>query len=261
MMTLYTALGTYHTTPDGTPCILSDDQEFALDTHELLLWSILAFQILTYDEIRREFYEKERELHIMADTDLDHYLNRLTVRRLIISGRDESGMDALYDLFGRLYLKKTPDDLFTKLTAFLDLWLFKHIPFRKAKAVFESPALEPLEKKLLRMIDRQLLSTAELIQCAARGRFDIQDSGELIDCLYADGETDYQSIVADTRTMDERRPVPLRCGKSVSEAEDHAADVITMKERPSPAQSTIPKNRDKRVRARNDLSYSFYNTF
>ena len=206
MMTLYTALGTYHMTPDGTPCILSDDQEFALDIHELLLWSILAFRILTYDEIRREFYEKEQELHIMADTDLDHYLNRLTIRRLIISGRDESGMDALYDLFGRLYLKKTPDDLLTKLTAFLDLWLFKRIPFRKAKAVFESPALEPLEKKLLRMIDRQLLSTAELIQCAARGHFDIKDSDELIDCLYADAETDYKSIVADTRTMDERRP-------------------------------------------------------
>ena len=37
-------------------------RDCGLAPHELLLWSSLAFRILTYEELRAEFYE-ERELH------------------------------------------------------------------------------------------------------------------------------------------------------------------------------------------------------
>lgn len=217
MMTLYTALGTYCMTEGGMPEVISEGCEHALDTHELLLWSILSCQILTYEEISREFYEKEWDLHIMADAELDHYLNRLIARRLVISGRDETGMDALYDLFGHLYLRKTPDDLPTRLAAFLDLWLAKHIPFHKARMVFDRPPLEPLEKKLLKLISEKRLSTAELIQCAVPERFSVQadpdpnerDSKDQIsqNQAHTGQKPDAFNIFADSRTMDERRPI------------------------------------------------------
>lgn len=217
MMTLYTALGTYCMTPDGMPEIISEGSEHALDTHELLLWSILSCQILTYEEISREFYEKEWDLHVMADAELDHYLNRLIARRLVISGRDETGMDALYDLFGHLYLRKTPDDLPTRLAAFLDLWLAKRIPFHKARMVFDKLPLEPLEKKLLKLISEKRLSTAELIQCAVPERFSVQtctnpnerDSKDQTsqNRAHAGQKPDADCIYADSRTMDERRPI------------------------------------------------------
>lgn len=217
MMTLYTALGTYCMTEGGMPEIISEGCEHALDTHELLLWSILSCQILTYEEISREFYEKEWDLHVMADAELDHYLNRLIARRLVISGRDETGMDALYDLFGHLYLRKTPDDLPTKLAAFLDLWLAKRIPFHKARMVFDRPPLEPLEKKLLKLIAEKRLSTAELIQCAIPECFSVQadpDSRErdsqnqdFRGHKFAGKKRDAFSVFADSRTVDERRPI------------------------------------------------------
>lgn len=85
MLTLYTAIGNYRLTEKGLPLVTAGGQDCALDAHELLLWSSLAFRILTYQELRAEFYKKERELHILGELDFDHYLNRLIMRRLVAS--------------------------------------------------------------------------------------------------------------------------------------------------------------------------------
>ena len=154
MIRLFTAVGTYKLEESGIPVILAGGRECALDTHELLLWSSLAFRILTYQEAKAEFYAKERELHILSELDFDHYLNRLTMRRLIASGRDEVGVDALYDLLGHLYIEKTPSGLPAKTAAFLNLWLRKRMPFRKALAVFHTKKPEATEKKLLSLLDQ-----------------------------------------------------------------------------------------------------------
>lgn len=194
MIRLFTAVGTYKLEESGIPVILAGGREYALDTHELLLWSSLAFRILTYQEAKAEFYAKERELHILSELDFDHYLNRLTMRRLIASGRDEVGVDALYDLLGHLYIEKTPSGLPAKTAAFLNLWLRKRMPFRKALAVFHTKKPEATEKKLLSLIRHQQLSTAELIQCMEKGSFHIRNSN----C---------DSIVTEGRTLEIRRPV------------------------------------------------------
>lgn len=58
MMTLYTAIGTYKLNTHGLPTVISGDKEYGLSAHELLLWTCLSFRILTYRELRAEFYEK-----------------------------------------------------------------------------------------------------------------------------------------------------------------------------------------------------------
>ena len=98
MITLYTSIGTYRLERDGLPVVVTGSRDCGLCPHELLLWSSLAFRILTYEELRAEFYEKERELHILGELDFDHYLNRLIMRGLVASGMDCTGIDALYDL-------------------------------------------------------------------------------------------------------------------------------------------------------------------
>ena len=193
MIRLFTAVGTYKLDENGIPVIIAGGRECALDTHELLLWSSLAFRILTYQEARAEFYAKERELHILGELDFDHYLNRLTMRRLIASGRDEVGVDALYDLLGHLYLEKAPSGLPAKTAAFLNLWLKKRMPFRKALA--------------LSLLRHQQLSTAELIQCMEKGSFHIRNSRQLMEQIYAEETSDCDSIVTEGRTLEIRRPV------------------------------------------------------
>ena len=207
MIRLFTAVGTYRLDKNGIPVILAGGRECALNTHELLLWSSLAFRILTYQEARAEFYAKERELHILGELDFDHYLNRLTMRRLIASGRDEVGVDALYDLLGHLYLEKAPSGLAAKTAAFLKLLLRKQVPLRKALAVFHTEKAEATEKKLLSLLRHQQLSTAELIQCMEKDSFHIRNSRQLMEQIYAEETSDCDSLVTEGRTLEIRRPV------------------------------------------------------
>lgn len=116
-----------------------------------------------------EFYKKERELHILGELDFDHYMNRLIMRRLVAS-KDCTGVDALYDLLGHLYLQPAPNSILVKAISFFKLLLGRKFPFRKALMVFHSERLEPMEKQVLALLRHQMLSTAELICCTEKGK-------------------------------------------------------------------------------------------
>lgn len=204
MITLYTAIGNYKLNAHGLPTIFTGDNEYALDTHELILWTILAFRILTYQELKKEFYAKERDLHILGELDFDHYLNRLKVRRLIVSGQDCTGIDALYDLIGHLHVQAIPGNLFLRTITFLKLWLISRISFAKASLVLHTEKTEPLEKQILSLVRHQTLSTAELILCIQNGTTRLHNSQELIELLYSDELTDCESILSDCRVNDSR---------------------------------------------------------
>ena len=204
MITLYTAIGNYKLNAHGLPTIFTCDNEYALDTHELILWTILAFRILTYQELKKEFYAKERDLHILGELDFDHYLNRLKVRRLIVSGQDCTGIDALYDLIGHLHVQAIPGNLFLRTITFLKLWLISRISFAKASLVLHTEKPEPLEKQILSLVRHQTLSTAELILCIQNGTTRLHNSQELIELLYSDELTDCESILSDCRVNDSR---------------------------------------------------------
>lgn len=207
MLTLYTAIGNYRLTEKGLPLVTAGGRDCALDAHELLLWSSLAFRILTYQELRTEFYEKERELHILGELDFDHYLNRLIMRRLVASGKDCTGVDALYDLLGHLYLQPAPNSIAVKTVSFLKLLFGRRLPFRKALAVFHAEKLEPMEKQVLALLRHEMLSTAEVIQCTENGKTRLKDSNDLMDCLYRERDVDCESIVTDCRVSETRFPV------------------------------------------------------
>ena len=204
MITLYTAIGNYKLNAHGLPTIFTGDNEYALNTHELILWTILAFRILTYQELKKEFYAKEKDLHILGELDFDHYLNRLKVRRLIVSGQDCTGIDALYDLIGHLHVQAIPGNLFLRTITFLKLWLISRISFAKASLVLHTEKPEPLEKQILSLVRHQTLSTAELILCIQNGTTRLHNLQELIELLYSDELTDCESILSDCRVNDSR---------------------------------------------------------
>lgn len=207
MMTLYTAIGTYKLNTHGLPTVIVGDKEYGLDAHELLLWSSLAFRILTYQELKAEFYEKEKDLHILGELGFERYLNRLVTRRLVVSGQDCTGVDALYDLVGHLHVQPIPSGMAIKTVGFLKLWFCRGLSLHKAASVFHTEKLEPLEKRVLSLLRRQTLSTAELILCLDKGTTSLKDTSELMDCLYAEENTDCDSILTDGRVCESRYPV------------------------------------------------------
>lgn len=205
MMKLYTAVGRYKLEEQGLPVIVTGDgTERGLDAHELIIWSSLAFRILTYDELKREFYEKERELRILGDLDFDHYLNRLTMRNLIASGRDCTGVDALYDLLGRLYAQSIPNHFLVRTLSFLKLFFCKRMALKDAALLFRKEELTASEKQVLSLLKHQMLSTAELIQCVEKGQSALQSTDELMELLYQDSHCDCETIITDSRFSETR---------------------------------------------------------
>ena len=207
MITLYTSIGTYRLERDGLPVVVTGSRDCGLCPHELLLWSSLAFRILTYEELRAEFYEKERELHILGELDFDHYLNRLIMRGLVASGRDCTGIDALYDLLGHLYIQSVPDGILVRTVSFLKLFLSGRLPLKKAALVFHKERLEPMERQVAALVKNQMLSTAELILCLEKGVRPLKSVRQLMECVYDKEDSDCESIIMDCRVCDFRFPV------------------------------------------------------
>lgn len=207
MMTLYTAIGTYKLNPHGLPTVIVGEREYGMTTYELILWSSLVFRILTYQELKKEFYEKEKELHILGELEFDHYLNRLIMRGLVVSGQDYTGADALYALMGHLHIQAMPNGILVKLMTFLNLWLYRKLPFHKARLTFCAEKLEPMEKRIMTLLKHQTLSTAELILCLEMDKKSLKNSSELMDCLYANEDSDCESVITDGRITESRYPV------------------------------------------------------
>ena len=129
------------------------------------------------------------------------------MRRLVASGRDCTGVDALYDLLGHLYVQPAPNGIAVRAASFLKLVLGRRLPFRKALAVFHTERLEPMERQILALLRHEMLSTAELIQCTEKGKSRIRDSSDLMDTLYREDGSDCEGIVTECRTSEARFPV------------------------------------------------------
>lgn len=207
MITLYTAIGTYKLNHKALPTVMVGETEYGLTGAELLLWSSLSFRILTYQELKREFHDRQKELRILMDDDFDHYLNRLIVRRLVVSGKDITGVDALYNLLGHLHVSSVPNSLPVKCLTFGKLLFFHRVPFKKAVSVFHTPTLDSDEKRVLNLVSNQTLSTAELILCTELGCKSLKDNKELMEVLYSKDSSNYKTIYADGRTSETRIPV------------------------------------------------------
>lgn len=202
MMTLYAAIGNFVINSKGLPIVFASNKEYALTTHELLIWSGLAFRILTYQELRRDFYEKEQELHLTSELDFDHYLNRLIMRQLIVFGKDCTGVDALYNLLEHLHLQPVPSGFFVRTLTFFKLWILKGFSFRDATSSLHCKKLLPFEKQVIRLLRCQSLSTTELIQYTQKSRAQCHKK-----TVYANQYENPQVIPDDTPLAAVRLPV------------------------------------------------------
>lgn len=207
MIRLYTAVGICKLNPHGLPTVISCNKEYGLTSMELVLWSTLSFRILTYGELKKEFYEKERELHILGEEDFDQYLNRLLQRKLVVCGSDYVGADALFDLIGHLHLQAVPSNFFVKAATFTQLLLSGKVPLKTALCIFHSVRLDPTETKVMQLLKNQDLSAAEVILCNENHIFHLKDSAALMEALYNDESTDDDAVVINARTSEARYPI------------------------------------------------------
>ena len=89
MLTLYTAVGSLkfeRTNGKPVPYIINNEKEYGMSKEELLVWSCLAFQILTYPELEQVVERNCADSGQSISLPLSHYLNRLLLRGLLVKG-------------------------------------------------------------------------------------------------------------------------------------------------------------------------------
>lgn len=100
MMTFYAAAGSYQIrNEDGKdmPYIMRLGKLQPVSIPEFSIWSMLLWDVLTHDELRKKYFEKMEEVKL-DPSGFEKALEMLVKRKLIIKGVGYTGADALYNM-------------------------------------------------------------------------------------------------------------------------------------------------------------------
>ena len=213
MMTtnLYTAVGKFHVKGSvgsmRCPLVTIGGREFILDMQEMMLWTVLNWRILTEDEIYLLYEKKVQETGFMSARSAEECVRRLVQRGLIAKGSGDTGADALYDLLSELYVIPISENLFLRMISFIRLTLFSRLPYSVTKKIFSKDKRNDSEKKVMRLANRAILSTAEIIKCIDQNMLSFATDEDLLDVLYHDEYTTSDNIAYAVRSLPQCRPV------------------------------------------------------
>lgn len=208
---LYTAVGKFHVKGSvgsmRCPLVTIGGREFILDMQEMMLWTVLNWRILTEDEIYLLYEKKVQETGFMSARSAEECVRRLVQRGLIAKGSGDTGEDALYNLLSELYVIPISENLFLRMISFIRLTLFSRLPYSVTKKIFSKDKRNDNEKKVMRLANRAILSTAEIIKCIDQNVLSFTTDEDLLDVLYHDEYTTSDNIAYAVRSLPQCRPV------------------------------------------------------
>lgn len=208
---LYTAVGKFHVKGSigsmRCPLVTIGGREFILDMQEMMLWTVLNWRILTEDEIYLLYEKKVQETGFMSARSAEECVRRLVQRGLIAKGSGDTGEDALYNLLSELYVIPISENLFLRMISFIRLTLFSRLPYSVTKKIFSKDKRNDNEKKVMRLANRAILSTAEIIKCIDQNVLSFTTDEDLLNVLYHDEYTTSDNIAYAVRSLPQCRPV------------------------------------------------------
>ena len=208
---LYTAVGKFHIKGSvggmRCPLVTLGGREFILDMQEMTLWTILNWRILTEEEIYLLYEKKVQETGFLSSRSAEECVRRLVQRGLIAKGIGNTGADALYDLLSELYVIQISENLFLRVLSFIRLTFFSRIPYSVTKRIFSKDKRSDSEKKVMRLANQAVLSTAEIIKCIDQNVLTFATDEDLLDVLYHDDYTTSDNIAYSVRFLPQCRPV------------------------------------------------------
>lgn len=207
----YTAVGKFHIKGSAggmrCPLVTIGGREFILDIQEMTLWTILNWRILTEEEIYRLYEKKVQETGFLSSRSAEECVRRLVQRGLIAKGIGDTGADALYDLLSELYVIPISENPFLRVISFIRLTFFSRIPYSVTKKIFSKDRRSDSEKKVMRLANQAVLSTAEIIKCIDQNVLTFATDEDLLDVLYHDDYTTSDNIAYSVRFLPQCRPV------------------------------------------------------
>ncbi len=208
---LYTAVGILRT-PNTTnskesPMVTINGKEYILDLHEMVLWCVLNWRILSLNETLEFYKQKQNQLGLDIEKSFNTALERLIQRGLIAVGLGETPADALYDLLSELYIVPISENIILRTISFVKLTFINKIPFSTTKQVFGFDKRTEDEKKVMKLAKQSLLSTAEIIKCVESGKITFNSEEQVMDTIYHDELTTCDNIAESSRNMNSCRSV------------------------------------------------------
>jgi len=211
-MKFYTAIGRfemrYSETGERYPLVMLGRQECLLDPRELMLWSAMTWRILSQEQAEQCYQTRMESAVISEGMGCGHYLKRLMQRGLISCGEAESDEDALYELVCELHVIPRKRSMLKKIVMFMTM-LYRHIPFKEAKAVFAKERLTPEQEQILKLTQRVELSIPEVIQCIEMGAKALSSDIDVMDALYHEPYTNSANMVFTAKYARCRREVVM----------------------------------------------------
>ena len=202
MVTYYTALGRMVTKNENEtriPIIKIEDSEYTMSVDELIIWGALHWCFLDKEAIEKEYSRRKTKNKIFNDISFEQTLNRLITRGLVVSGTDYLAADALYGLISTLKIRPVKFSFFDKLQSIFFLYFEKGLTLKECYNAYFGTEITPNEKNVLRLSKRVGITASEIIKCAENNITDIKSEDDIMDKLYNDDKTTYETIAVHAR--------------------------------------------------------------
>ena len=202
MMTFYAAIGSYRIkVRDGhkVPYIQKLGKLHEISIPEFTVWSILLWELMTYDELKKYYDEQIKALGVKAPS-LDELLEFLLRRKLIAKGVGYTGCDALYNMLSVAFVVPYQFNGGRRFWTLLKLWICGKIRFLELLSLVRETRGTDDEARVLDLVEQTPLSTSELIRCFERGIQDVSTPEKVIDAVYPE-EDDNQGHIANEEML------------------------------------------------------------
>lgn len=196
MMTFYTAIGSYRIkTRDGhkVPLIQRLGKLHEISIPEFTVWSILLWELMTYDELKKYYDEQIKALGVKAPK-LDELLEFLIRRKLVTKGVGYTGRDALYNMLSDAFVVPYQLSGARRFWTILKLWIRGRLGFLDMLNLLTESHSGEDEARVLALVRQTPLSTSELIRCFERDVRDVSTAEKVIAAIYPEEDNDQAHI-------------------------------------------------------------------
>ena len=210
MRELYTSVGRFCRRGHGDfiyPYVNINGKDYTLDMQEMTVWVLLNWRILDLDQLKSLYEAHIKKAELPSLGSITDCVNRLTQRGLVVSGKGETGADALYNLLSGLYIVPISENPLLRFFSFLRLTLFHGVPYSVARKLLVRDKRSSTEQQIIHLSKQTLLSTAEIIRCAELQVSDLPTEEAVLDALYGDDITTSDNLADTVRYSRQRNNV------------------------------------------------------
>ncbi len=207
MMSFYAAAGSYHIREENgkkMPYIMCLGKLQPVSIPEFYVWSMLLWEVMTYDELRKKFIDRMDDTDLSMD-DLENALKMLVKRKLIITGVGYTGVDAIYNMLTDVFIHPVRGLHGTRrVSNIAKLLKQKKITICDAIYLLQPDRVSDGERRILKLIYQTPLSVGELVRCFENNVKDVSSADKVIAAVYTE-ESDTQARINNASSQSDHR--------------------------------------------------------